>query len=149
VYIDNFEGTSSSYDLKYPAQAWSLSSVPFGAINRFGQTLFPEAANSSQLSSGINRARLAWYTIEPTLVNPGTTFPKYIKDDPNQHYIRMVQTKDVYPNTPIISLQGTLPTFDLGFYPKERGPYNFDVNNVDPTTGALLNPESRWGLLVP
>lgn len=145
VYIDNFEGTSSSYDLKFPAQAWSLAAVPFGATNRFGQVLFPEAAANNQLSSGTNRARLAWYMIEPTLVNPGTTIPKYVMDDPNQHYIRMVQQQDVFPNRQIQSLQGSLATFDLGFYPKERGQYNFDVTNIDPNTGELLNPESRWG----
>ncbi|MCW3123202.1 MAG: sprA, partial [Flavipsychrobacter sp.] len=145
VYIDNFEGTSSSYDLKFPAQSWSMSSTPLGAVNKLGQTLFPEAANSDLLSYGMNRARLSWYTIEPTLVDPGTTVPKYIKDDPNQHYIRMVQQTDVFPARNAAALQSALSTFDLTYYPKERGPYNFDVTNIDQGTGALLNPASRWG----
>ena len=145
VYIDNFEGTSSSYDLKFPSIAWSLSSTPFGAVNRLGQTLFPESANDDQLSYGMNRARLAWYTIEPTLVDPGSTVPNYVKKDPNQHYIRMVQQQDVFPNKTSIALQNALSTFDLGFYPKDRGQYNFDATNIDPASGALLNPEGRWG----
>ncbi len=145
VYIDNFEGTSSSYDLKFPAVAWSMSSVPFGAVNKLGQTLFPEAANDDQLTSGMNRARLSWYTIEPTLVDPGTSVPAYVAKDPNPHYIRMVQQQDVFPNLQTATLQSSLSTFDLGFYPSERGPYNFDVNNIDPVTGNLLNPASRWG----
>lgn len=146
VYIDNFEGTSSSYDLKSPALAWSLSSTPFGAINPNGQTLFPESSLSDNLSTGKNRAKLAWYTIEPTLVDPGASgVPNYVKIDPNQHYVRMVQQKDVFPNKPP-NFQNILSTFDLGFYPKDRGPYNFDASSdVDPVTGKFLNPTARWG----
>ena len=145
VYIDDFEGTSSSYDLKFPAQAWSLASTPYGAINRNGQTLFPESSISNNHQYGFNRALLAWYMLEPTLVNPGSSVPAYVKNDSNQHYIRLVASNQVFPNRSTAVLQGALNTFDLAFYPKDRGPYNFDVTNIDPNTGALLNPESRWG----
>lgn len=144
VYIDNFEGTSSSIDLKFPAIQWSLSSTPRGAVNKFAQSLFPEGEKSDDLSNGMNRARLAWYTIEPTLVDPGTSVPDYVKNDSNQHYIRMVQQQEVFPNKSIVALQNILTTFDLGFYPKERGPYNFDVANVN-NDGSLMNPQTRWG----
>jgi cell surface protein SprA len=145
VYIDDFEGTSSNLDLKFPAIAWSLSSAPRGAVNSLGQTLFPEASLNDDLRYGVNRARLAWYTLEPTLVDPGGSVPQYVRNDTNQHYIRMVQQKDVFPNKSLQSFQGALNTFDLGFYPKDRGPYNFDATNIDPTTGNLLNPSGRWG----
>lgn len=145
VYIDDFEGTSSNLDLKFPAIAWSLSSAPRGAINAQGQALFPEANLNDDLRYGMNRARLAWYTIEPTLVDPGGGVPQYVREDTNQHYIRMVQQKEIFPNKQYQSFQGALNTFDLGFYPKDRGPYNFDATNVDPTSGKLLNPEGRWG----
>ena len=45
-------------------------------------------------------------------------------------------------------------TFDLAFYPEERGPYNFDVQGEAgisfglSATGALKVPESRWGGVV-
>ena len=146
VYIDNFEGTSSSYDLRFPAISWSLSSTPRGAVNRFGQTLFPEAADNDKLTNSINRAKLAWYNIEPLLVDPGTSSPGYVKNDSNQHYIRMVQQQDVYPNKQSLALQNILTTFDLGYYPRERGPYNFDASaNLDPATGRFINPSDRWG----
>ncbi len=144
VYIDDFEGTSSSYDLKFPAQAWSLAATPFGATNRNGQVLFPEASLTNDLTYGTNRARLAWYMLEPQLINPGTTVPDYVKNDSNQHYIRLIQSKEVFPNRNTVVLQGSLNTFDLGFYPSDRGPYNFDATNIDPNTGKLLNPEKRW-----
>ena len=144
VYIDNFEGATSSYDLRFPSIAWSLASTPFGAVNSLGTPLFPEAATNDQLSNGKNRARLAWYTIEPTLVDPGNGVPAYVAHDSNQHYIRIVQVQDVFPNITQQSLQNVLSTFDLGYYPYERGPYNYDATNID-DSGRLLNPAGRWG----
>ncbi len=150
IYIDNFEGTSSAYDLKFPAQSWSLASTPFGAIDRAAHSLFPEAQLDDQLINGANRARLAWYNIEPTLVDPGSTAPAYVSKDPNQHYIRMISLQDVFPNQQFPALQNAASTFDLGYYPKERGPYNFDVNPSVYTAGVnsdgtLAAPETRWG----
>ena len=144
VYIDDFEGTTSSYDMRFPAQAWSLASTPFGATNKAGKLLFPEAALSDQLKYGENRAKLAWYSIEPTLVDPGQGVPDYVKNDSAQHFIRLVQVKDVFPNRPTQSLQTSLSTFDLSFFPKDRGPYNYDAVHID-DSGKLTNPKDRWG----
>jgi cell surface protein SprA len=144
VYIDDFEGTTSTYDLKLPAIAWTLSSTPAGAKDKNGVSLFPEATADDQLVNGINRARLAWYFIEPTLEDQISGIPDYVKNDPNQHYIRLVQQADVFPQKTVLSLQNAISTLDLGFYPRERGPYNFDVNGVNPD-GSLQNPQGRWG----
>jgi len=146
VYIDNFEGASTSYDLRFPAVAWSLSSTPFGAVNKTGQVLFPESSLDDQLANGINRAKLAWYTIEPTLVDPGSSVPAYVLKDSeyNEHYVRMVQQQDVFPNLQTAALQSALSTFDLGYYPTNRGPYNFDAVNIN-QDGTLKNPAGRWG----
>jgi cell surface protein SprA len=143
TYIDDFEGTRSSYDLKYPSAAWSLASTPVGAKDRFGNTLFPEATLHDNLSYGYNRARLAWYSIEPTLVDPQGGIPNYVKEDPNQHYIRLVQQQDVFPAKPGVTLQNALSTFDLTYFPRERGPYNFDVTGMN-ADGTLTNPQKRW-----
>jgi cell surface protein SprA len=151
VYIDDFEGTSSSYDMKLPALAWSLASTPVGAVNKTGQTLFPEANNADQLSYGYNRAKLAWYFIEPTLVDGINGTPGYVKNEPNQHYIRLVQQTDVFPTASYNTLQSSLSTLDLGYYPNQRGPYNFDNNavpgrgNTIDSVGKLNNPTTRWG----
>lgn len=144
VYIDDFEGTSSSYDLKYPAAAWSLASTPVEAKDKFGNILFPEATDNNKLDYGFNRARLAWYLIEPTLVDPIGGVPDYVKKDPNQHYIRLVQQQDVFPQKSTQSLQNALSTFDLTYNPTQRGPYNFDVNGLN-ADGSLSNPQKRWG----
>lgn len=143
VYVDDFEGTRSSYDLKFPANAWTLATTPAGATNRTGNILFPEATSES-LDYGKNRARLAWYFLEPTLVDPPNGIPGYIANDPLQHYIRLVQQNDVFPQRSQQTLQNALSTLDLAFYPNQRGPYNFDVAGLN-TDGTLANPRDRWG----
>jgi cell surface protein SprA len=57
-YIDDFEATKTTIDLKTPS-AWIISSTPEG------QPLFPESALSNDLAYGYNRALLAWYVIDP------------------------------------------------------------------------------------
>ena len=145
VYIDDFEGTRSSYDLKSPMLSWSLASTPVNALNKYGNILFPEATDNNKLSYGKNRAKFAWYFLEPQLVDPsyGTTTTN-VKKDVNQHYIRLVQLQDVFPQRSYTTLQNALTTLDLGFYPKQRGPYNFDDQNVN-TDGTLKDPQARWG----
>src|SRR5690606_37947600 len=131
TYIDDFEGTRSSIDLRLPAQNWSLASTPVGARDKNGNLLFPEATLNDNLDYGKNRARLAWYLIEPTLIDGSNGIPEYVKNDPDQHYNRLVQMQEVFPQRSYTSLQGGLSTFDLGYYPQERGPYNYDAVNID------------------
>lgn len=144
VYVDDFEGTRSSYDLKFPVQSWTLASTPVNAIGKSGNVLFPEATLDS-LAYGYNRAKLAWYMIEPTLIDPTSGgIPAYVKKDEDQHYIRMVQLQEIFPQVSNNTLQNAISTLDLSFYPRERGPYNFDTDNID-AAGNLLNPQDRWG----
>lgn len=148
VYIDDFEGTRSSYDLKFPANSWTLSSTPHGALDRNGSLLFPESKEDN-LGNSKNRARLAWYFLEPTLVDPNSGAPDFVKNDPQQHYIRLVQQTEVFPQKSQVSLQNALSTLDLAYFPNERGPYNFDTSGITPD-GKLTNPEARWaGIMRP
>ena len=61
IYIDDFEGSTSSVDLRFPITSWALASTPAG------DGLFPEANLSDSLDYGFNRSKMAWYNIEPTL----------------------------------------------------------------------------------
>jgi cell surface protein SprA len=57
VYIDDFEGSRSGLDLRFPAISWALASTPKGATNGLNdQELFPEASQST-LDYGKNRAK--------------------------------------------------------------------------------------------
>ena len=142
VYIDDFEGTRSGIDLRLPSQTWSLASTPVGARDASGSVLFPEATLNSNLEYDKNRAKLAWYSIEPTLIDGVGGIPDFVKKDPDQHYIRLAQQQEVFPQKSSVTLQSGLSTFDVAYYPREKGPYNFDVN-VD-QNGKLLNPSARW-----
>lgn len=148
IYIDDFEGTKSGYDLRFPITSWAISSAPQEATDKYGNILFPEATLVNNLNYGKNRAKIAWYNLDPCLVDPAQNcMPDHLKKDTAQlsnHYLRLVQQQDVFPLKSYTTLQGNLPTFDLGFYPKERGPYNFDATNIT-ADGELLNPLKRWG----
>ncbi len=150
VYIDDFEGTRSSFDMKYPYTSWALASTPRDAPDASGKVMFPEAALLNNLDYGKNRARLAWYTIDPSMVDRSANTPPNIKNDLNQlsnHYVRAVSQREVFPQKNNISLQDQLQTFDLAYYPKDRGQYNFDASNID-ANGKLTNPSKRWGGLM-
>ena len=139
-YIDDFENTKSTIDVSTPT-SWVLSSVP---------SMFSEQSDKTTLTSGYNRALLAWYKIDPLFTRRSSSLtPSHIKSDLNQlsnYYVREVYVNELFPNRYTSSYSGTTPTLpilNLAFYPTERGPYNFDSNlNYD---GTLPNPLMRWG----
>ncbi|MGN1376258.1 MAG: cell surface protein SprA [Prevotella sp.] len=139
-YLDDFENTKSTIDVSTPT-SWVLSSVP---------SMFPEYNDKTTLSSGYNRALLAWYKIDPLFTRRSSSLtPSHIKSDLNQlsnYYVREVYVKELFPNRDNNSYTGataTIPILNLAYYPSERGPYNFDTNlNYD---GTLTEPMKRWG----
>lgn len=142
VYIDDFESSSNPYDLRTPFTAWSLASTPAG------NGLFPEATLTNDLNYGKNRAQLAWYTIEPTLQDKSSTNNPLYKNlselsDPR---VRPVYASELFPNQSTLSATLQTTTFDLSYYPNQRGPYNFTSDGGDlDAQGHLLNPQKRWG----
>ncbi|WP_226805101.1 T9SS outer membrane translocon Sov/SprA [Agriterribacter humi] len=146
IYIDDFEGTRASIDLRFPLISWALASTPLGATDKDGNVLFPEAGVYNNYDYGKNRAKLAWYNIEPVLQerrNANNPLQNNIEElsDPR---VRAVSQSEIFPlRTPDFGLN-QLVTFDLAYYPKERGPYNYDATGID-GTGRLNNPLKRWG----
>lgn len=138
-YIDDFEGFENTFSLKQPG-SWVLSSAPdsIGAIDPL--------PGDPDLHSGIRydslrtnyRASLGWYTLNQQLfreldqllygVNPASIEPVLIED--------------VYPNRDVRGqTDRTLPTMDLHFSPRERGPYNYTTD----LPGFFSNPKFNWG----
>ena len=139
-YIDDFENTKNYIDVSSP-KSWTLSSVP---------SIFSESVDKTDVSSGYNRALLAWYNVDPIFTRRSSTLtPSHIKSDLEQlsnHYVREVYVKELYPNRDQSTYNGatsTLPVLNLAFYPSERGPYNLthDFNS----DGSLRQPETKWG----
>ncbi len=147
-YIDDFEGSIALIDVRSPG-AWILASVPQGQVS-----IFPEAQLTDNIATGLNRARFNWYTIDPMLTRTQgqNTTPSYYNDQIfSNNMWRQVFETELFPGkTPPNGQQVVLPVLDLGFYPKERGPYNYDVlptaysKGMTPD-GFLQDPKSRWG----
>ena len=139
-YIDDFENTKNYIHVGEP-KLWSLSSVP---------KMFPENSDKTGVTSGYNRALLAWYNVDPIFTRHSSTLtPSHIKSDLEQlsnHYVREVYVKELYPNRQQSTYNGatsTLSVLNLAYYPEERGPYNLTRDlNAD---GTLRQPETKWG----
>ncbi|MGD9977251.1 MAG: cell surface protein SprA, partial [Bacteroidales bacterium] len=142
VYLDDFEGSSSSIDI-HSWYDWRLASTPQGQT-----ALFPEASLNSDLRYGYNRARLSWYYIDPLFLRNTSLTPSYIrgnKEYQGSHWVREIYEKEIFPNRSIPQGEPTnISVLNMAFYPNERGPYNYDTDNVD-ANGNLLHPENRWG----
>ena len=62
------------------------------------------------------------------------------------HYTREILETEVFPNKdPNLGSQITnLSVLDLAYYPKERGPYNYQYTNID-SDGHFSYPKENWG----
>ncbi len=137
--IDDFEGAVSGFLIgSFNTNVWKLASTP---ITR------PEALETESRLSSVNRAQLAWYSLDQSQTNQANA------------YTRLVQQKELFARD-VNTGQGNLNTFDLSFYPSDRGPYNYDTPGGESFAGgmssgvevneagdglALKNPEDRWG----
>ena len=140
-YIDDFEGAKSTIDL-HQWNFWHLASTPQSQSN-----LFPEGS-AVGLANGKNRAKLAWYTIDQSVFYDryGNLLPSNINNDElSDHRVRQVLMQELYPNKDVQAGTSTnMSVLNLAYYPKERGPYNYDTDNVN-NDGTFSNPEDRWG----
>lgn len=144
-YIDDFESTQIGIDMRNP-YSWFLSSTPY---DPGADALFPEAGLSDNVNYGKNRALLAWNYIDRMWTQKNSSMlPGYLRNDLKQlsnPYVREVTVGEIYPGRDIVYGESNyIQTLNLSFYPRERGPYNLDVDNID-ENGNLLNPEKRWG----
>ncbi|HSN49879.1 MAG TPA: cell surface protein SprA, partial [Bacteroidales bacterium] len=147
-YIDDFESSEIPLDLK-SFNAWSISSIPQGQ-----DQLFPEASMNNKLTTGFNRAKIAWYVIDPLFLRNGSSTPSHIKQDANSqssHFVREIYENEIFPNRESTTgIPTTISVLNVAYYPEEKGPYNYDA---DPNSlsrginsdGRLNDPQSRWG----
>jgi len=148
-YIDNFEGSTSTIDLKN-VSFWFLASTP---QKQTESGLFPEASINTGLAYGYNRAKIAWYIIDPLFYDEtGNLRPPNVDlNELSDNDVRQVLETEVFPNkeTPN-GIPTNIPVLNLGYYPSEPGPYNYDVEPSGFSAGiaedgSLNEPETRWG----
>ncbi|WP_243745671.1 cell surface protein SprA [Segetibacter sp. 3557_3] len=144
-YVDDFEGTRNSIDLRFPFISWALASTPQG------NGLFPEASLNDSVAYNRNRAKLAWYNIEPILQDKGSINNPLRRDvsqlsDPR---VRTVYSQELFPQRSLNLGSNQQPTFDLAYYPTEMGPYNFESRATElDAAGRFRRPKERWGGLM-
>lgn len=138
-YVDDFEASRSIIDLK-SAVPWQISGTP---------QMFSEAQLIDNLAYGYNRAKLAFYNIDPTFYSAtSSAIPASLRNNKTElsnHYVREVIEQEVFPYKEISAGQSVrLPTLDLAYYPNLRGPYNYTTTGFN-ANGQLTNPRSKWG----
>ncbi|MDG1032091.1 MAG: cell surface protein SprA, partial [Flavobacteriaceae bacterium] len=120
----------TNIDLK-DTSSWSLSSTPIGVEgSQFG---------IDDLRTGFNRAKLAWYNIDPIFYTRQR--PSEIDDNElSKNETRRIFIEEIFPQQDIIEGQSRIQnTFDLSFFPQEKGPYNNNLN-----LDFLNNSKSNW-----
>jgi cell surface protein SprA len=133
-YLDDFENSQSVIDVK-SANSWQLAATP---------QLFAESQLFNNLSYNYNRARLAFYNIDPIFYT-NTNSTGVSRAQLSNHYTRQVLQTEVFPYRQSVTGQPlSLSTLDLAFYPTLRGPYNYTTTGINPD-GTLQNPTARWG----
>jgi cell surface protein SprA len=135
-YIDDFENARTPYTLG------GLASVPAW---RLAATPAPILGTATGLASNYQRGKLAWYTIDQSYYTGGNGTSGIAGATLSNFYTRGVPRNEVFPNKDLGATgNGYEYTFDLAYYPGERGPYNFLPNGIDPSdpTGRLFSNRS-------
>ena len=141
-YLDDFEGTESSIDLRV-VRDWSLASTPAKQPE-----LIPNGGKVNNLSYNDQRAKIAWYQIDNLFYRNNRFTPNHIARDrqmQSNHYMRRVDIREVFPNRQNpTGVPSNLNTFDIAYFPNRRGPYNYNAEAIK-ANGKLENPEKKWG----
>jgi cell surface protein SprA len=136
-YLDDFENARTPYTLgnNNTTNPWRLATTPKRIIDQ------------QRLTTGLGiaypRAKLAWYTIDQTYFTDGPSKPSNVTAaDLQNHYVRGISRSEVFPNRDNGALGNTYEnTFDLAYYPFERGQYNYNPNVT--ADGRFLNPSNK------
>lgn len=142
IYVDDFEGSQTTIDMRSP-YSWSLSSVPVHNSNPDPLNSYADfGADANDISYGYKRAKLSWYSIDPTFY--AQTPIGLSAQDIGYNTTRRIYSEELYPVTDIaVGQSQVINTFDMTYYPTERGPYNFNplaaATNTFTTAEAVNN----------
>lgn len=137
--IDDFEGAITNLNLGgFNYNQWTLASTP------------PTIAGwdkENSLEYGANRAKINWYVLDLGTIRSS--------QDNTNPYTRTINQRELFTNRQVQPGQQQLFTFDISYYPTERGPYNFETQGGYPSISqgfrlqngkmVLNDPKSRWG----
>ncbi|HPT02916.1 MAG TPA: cell surface protein SprA [Bacteroidales bacterium] len=136
------DSTTKTSDLR-SVSAWHFASVPLR---------FPESELTNDKACGNNRAKIAWYVIDPLFFDTNSQLrPGNISsDDISEDDCRAIMNYEAYPTIKNTAEPMNIAVFEINYYPSERGPWNFDLNASSYSAGishdgTLNDPASRWG----
>ena len=141
AYIDDFEATVTPFSLTN-ANAWRLGATPRTDDNRFDLS----NTTADRLGTNFRRAKIAWYTIDNVFYrSTGRARPTNITlEDTQNHYVRSIGQQEVIKRDRQ-QIVVNEPSFDIAYFPEERGMYNYNPNlNAD---GTLPNPRDNYGAI--
>jgi len=140
TYIDDFEGSQSTIDMRSPL-SWTLSSVPLE--DNYDGDVTSNEPPVDVLSIGDKRAKMSWYSIDPIFY---TQPPGGISDDDlSLNKTRRVFSRELYPVTDIAQGQtNVISTLDLTYFPKDRGPYNFNTSLASTNQFTDADAPNNW-----
>lgn len=130
---------------------WHLAATP---EKQTDPGMFPEMEYAGELVTGYNRAKLAWYIIDPLFYDTtGNLRPDNVgPDDLSDPMARQVREDELFPDKSFpAGYHPNMPILNLAYYPNERGPYNYDTDGIEgisagiKSDGNLKAPNSRWG----
>jgi cell surface protein SprA len=136
AYVDDFENTATPYSLMTPL-SWKLAATPFLDPN-----FNPNGSDEKGVALGYNRAKLAWYQVDNQFYNPNGQYkPENISEkDLQNHYVRGVAPNEIFPYFQRQQGYFFQSIFDLAYYPRERGPYNYNPN----LNNFFSDPKKNW-----
>ncbi|MBV7441068.1 cell surface protein SprA [Weeksellaceae bacterium TAE3-ERU29] len=124
-YIDDFEGALSRINLD-DVNSWKLAATPI-STSEMPNPDFPESIfNPDDFSFNYNRRMLSWYNIDPRFYGLGGASP-ISNAELSNNASRRVETREIFTGKEIlVGTSSFVNTFDLTFYPEDRGPYNLN-----------------------
>lgn len=150
-YIDDFEGAATPYDFTRSSNTtWKISSVP---------ATHPDWGLDSTLT-GFHRAKMNWFNVDQSFFQSSNTSPGFDLTDEckTNNFTRGIVPQEIFvnrnPDNGGVILNQTV--FDLVYYPKERGPYNYNANDSEITVsdfgtggiGLFDQPKNNWASVV-
>lgn len=140
-YIDDFEGSVSTIDLRTQSQ-WFHAATPMGQPDLFDE------GDDFGISTNARRAMMSWYVIDPLFFRDNNLTPPNINNDiQSDNLQREVLENEVFPNRQLpAGTPANIPVLDVSYYPSERGPYNFNADPADVNPdGTFALPSENWG----
>jgi cell surface protein SprA len=137
AYVDDFEGTETTIELKNYT-SWFLASTP---------RRIPGSTLLNNLEYGYQRAKLAWYVIDPLFTRSTSQTPDNIntKETQKDPLVREVLETEIYKNRQSgTGFDNPLSVLNLAYFPRERGPYNYNYQEMN-DDGSMRNPQDKWG----